>query len=149
MGNRKIWFYSSLTVLVITAVLLISGSSILIRPLSNDPYIPMGTPITWLGIISLPLSIYLGNKKFRNPSNSKSKFLSSFLKICLVLAILWAPVCYLLAGNFSNTFTEKEEFQGGQLAMQWFWRFTYGIVIAPILIFIISLSFALFGKSKN
>ena len=149
MGNRKIWFYSSLTVLVITAVLLISGSSILIRPLSSDPYIPLGTPITWLGIISLPLSIYLGNKKFRNPSNSKSKFLSDFLKICLFLAILWAPVCYLLAGNFSNTFTEKEEFQGGQLAMQWFWRFTYGIVIAPFLIFIISLIFALFGTSKK
>ena len=112
-------------------------------------YIPLGTPITWLGIIALPLSIYFGNRKMREPGGQLSRFLSVVLKILIVLALLWAPISYLLAGNFSNTFTEKAEFQGGQLAMKWFWRFTYGIVIAPNLIIMISWIASIFKRSKE
>ena len=62
--------------------------------------------------------------------------LSVFLKIMILLGILWVPISYLLAGNLSFSFSEKETFQGGQDAMRWFWRLSYGIGVGTILIII-------------
>ena len=137
MKNRKILFLSSLIILVIAFSLLVSGASLLEKSLTENSSIPFGTFITWFGIISLQTSIYFGCNQFRKPSKTAYKYLSNLLKGLIILAILWLPICYFLAGNFSFTFTEKETFQGGQLAMKWFWRFTYGIIITSIILLII------------
>ena len=129
MNNRKIWFYGSLITMLIILLLLVTGSDILTISMNDKNTLPLGTLITWVGIISLPVSIYWGSQEFRKPTNLFYKCLSVILLIFFVLAILWVPICYWLAGNFSFTFTEKETFRGGQLAMKWFWRFSYAIPI--------------------
>ena len=84
-------------------------------------------------MISLPLTIYWGTKDLRKPSGKLNRFLSGLLKIIIILGILWVPISYFLAGNLSFTFSEKETFQGGQEAMKWFWRLSYGIGIGAVL----------------
>ena len=133
MLRRKIYFYSALILTLSVIILLVTGSSLLTMALDSDQSIPFGTLITWTGMISLPLTIYWGIKELRKPSSKLNRFLSGFLKIIIALGILWVPISYLLAGNLSFSFTEKETFQGGQDAMRWFWRLSYGIGIGAIL----------------
>lgn len=137
MKNRKRWFIGSLVILAAAAFLLITGSSILVISISRTPFIPLGTFITWLGLISLPLSIYSGIGNLRDPSRRIDKYFASILTGLIILSVLWAPICYFLAGNFSFSFTEKGEFQGGQLAMSIFWYFSYFMAAAPVMLWII------------
>lgn len=136
MIQSKFYFFASLTIFIIVATLLITGCFVLTEPLYNGSTIPMGTPLTWVGIMSLPLAIYFGIEQFRNPTKNY-RFLSPLLKFSLATAVLWVPVSYLLAGNLSFSFSEKEVFQGGQLAMKLFWGYTYGAVILPLILLII------------
>ena len=129
--------------------LLITGSSLLIEPLYNGSSVPLGTIITWGGIISLPLSIYWGIKNLRNPKTHFNKLLSILLKATLFFALLWVLICYFLAGNLSFSFTETDTFRGGQLAMKWFWRISYATCVGPILILIIYWLSLLFKKIEH
>jgi hypothetical protein len=149
MDRRKIFFFSALIVSLVVITLLISGSSLLTTALDHEATIPLGTFITWAGMISLPLTIYWGIKELREPTNKLNSVLAGFLKMIILLGILWVPISYLLAGNISFTFSEKESFQGGQSAMRWFWRFTYGIPIGAILTLIVYWITLLFRKSKT
>ena len=133
MNKRKVYFYSTLILTLSVIILLVTGSSLLTIALDRDESIPVGTLMTWTGMISLPLTIYWGIKELRKPSSKLNRFLSGLLKIIIVLGILWVPLSYLLAGNLSFSFSEKETFQGGQDAMKWFWRLSYGIGIGAIL----------------
>lgn len=149
MNITRIWFIGALIVFLVAAALLISGSPLLTKVLSNNPPIPWGTPITWLGLIALPTLLFCSVEKLRKPESRLYNYLGFALKIFLLLAILWVPVSYLLSGNLSFSFSEKEGFQGGQSAMRWFWRFTYGIVIAPLLILIVHWLSALIRKIRK
>jgi len=100
-------------------------------------------------MISLPLTIYWGLKELRKPSNKLNRILSGFIKTIIIFGILWVPISYLLAGNFSFTFSEKETFQGGQAAMRWFWRLSYGIGIGALLTLIVFWISLLFKKKKT
>ena len=133
MNRRKTYFYCALLLTLSVILLLLTGSSLLTMALDSDGSIPFGTLITWTGMIALPLSIYWGIKELRKPSSKLNRILSGFLKVIIILGILWVPISYLLAGNLSFTFSEKETFQGGQDAMRWFWRLSYGIGIGAIL----------------
>ncbi|MBT8220073.1 MAG: hypothetical protein KJP00_09620 [Bacteroidia bacterium] len=132
MNQTRIKFLVTLIIRICSGTLLITGSPWLTTPLWGKHNLPFGTLITWFGIIALPLAIYLGVDQFQNPKDTLQVYLSLALKIMLAFAILWVPICFFLAGNFSFSFTEKEAFQGGQTAMQWFWRFTYGIISIPV-----------------
>ena len=149
MNRRKIYFYSALILTLSVILLLATGSSLLTTSLDNDDSIPLGTLITWTGMISLPLSIYWGLKELRKPSGKLNRILSVLLKIIIVLGILWVPISYLLAGNLSFSFSEKETFQGGQDAMRWFWRLSYGIGIGAILILFTYWISLIFKKDKT
>jgi len=137
MNKRKIWFFSSLIVTFSTIIILVTGSSLLTISLDEANSIPLGTFITWAGMIALPLSVYWGIKELRKASEKLNRILSAFIKIIIILGILWVPISYLLAGNLSFSFSEKETLQGGQDAMKWFWRLSYGIGIGSILTIII------------
>jgi len=133
VNKRKVYFYGALAVTLSVLMLLVSGSSILTTVWDGNKSVPLGTPITWLGMISLPLTIYWGVKELRKPMRNFNKVLSGFLKFIIVLGLLWVPISYLLAGNLSFSFSEKETFQGGQIAMKWFWALSYAIPIGTIL----------------
>lgn len=149
MNIREIWFFSSLIVTLSTIILLVTGSSILMIALDDVNSIPAGTFITWAGMIALPLSIYWGIRELRKPSTKLNRILSGFLKIIITLGILWVPISYLLAGNLSFSFSEKVTFQGGQIAMRWFWRLSYGIGIGSILTLIAYWISLIFKKNKT
>ena len=136
MDSSRIWFFASVVVALSTMFLLITGSPLLTLALDRGNSIPLGTFITWAGMISLPLSIYWGAGELRNPTGALNRALSIFLRIVLVLAILWVPISYLLAGNLSFSFSETVSFQGGQTAMKWFWRLSYGIGVGSLLILV-------------
>ncbi|MCO4823050.1 MAG: hypothetical protein KC469_13350 [Flavobacteriaceae bacterium] len=137
MNKRRLFFYTALILTLIVIILLVIGSSLLSLALDREESIPFGTLITWTGMISLPLAIYWGIKELRQPSRELNRILSRFIKIIIILGILWVPISYLLAGNLSFSFSEKETFQGGQDAMKWFWRLSYGIGIGAIFILIV------------
>lgn len=149
MNRRKIWFFSSLIVTFSTIISLVTGSSLLMIALDDANSIPLGTFITWAGMIALPLSIYWGIKELRKPSGKLNRILSGFIKIIIILGILWVPISYLLAGNLSFSFSEKETFQGGQDAMKWFWRLSYGIGVGSILTIIVYWISLIFKKNKT
>ena len=133
MNKRKTYFYTALILTLSVIILLVTGSSLLTMSLSSDQSIPLGTFITWAGMVSLPLTIYWSVKELRNPTKKINIILSAFLKIIIAFGILWVPIAYLLSGNLSFTFSEKETFQGGQAAMRWFWRLSYGIGVGSLL----------------
>ena len=130
-------------------ILLVTGSYLLTIALDNNKSIPLGTLITWTGMISFPLTIYYGLEELRKPSRKLHRILSRILKIIIIFGILWVPISYLLAGNLSFSFSENETFQGAQTAMKWFWRLSYGIGIGSILIISIYWISLLFKKDKT
>ena len=137
MNKQKIVLLTSLVIFILALTLLFTGSSFLEYALITEPYLPVGTISTWLGMIALPSSIYWGSKEMRQPSSKINKVLSRLLKILLVLAVFWAPISALLAGNLAYNFSEVEPFQGGQSAMRWFWRYSYGLPIGAIVLLLI------------
>lgn len=144
MNKRKIGLIVSLIIFGLSLYLLATGSSVLLISLSNSSYTPLGTFITGLGMIALPFVFYFSIKGFRKPQSKTEKVFALLLKILIALAVLWIPISYLLAGNISNTFTEKAEFQGGQLAMKIFWFNSYFTVAAPIVLAIVFGVYSLF-----
>jgi len=149
MNYRKPIFFISLSIILVVAYLLITGSSVLVYPILRNSNLPAGTFITWMGIIALPLSILYGIKKLRQPASQTERYFSLALKMLLLLAILWVAVSYLLAGNLSFSFGNKAGFQGGQTAMKIFWYFTYGIVGLPIVLLIFYGISKLFRKKEH
>lgn len=149
MNNRIFYFFAAFSITVIVVVLLVMGSSILNMNLNKQNSIPLGTFITWAGMISLPLSVYWGINKLRIPQTSFERLLSIGIKVIILLGILWVPISYLLAGNLSFSFSERETFQGGQSAMRWFWRLSYGIGLGTIVILFIYWISLLFKKGKK
>lgn len=145
----KIQFYSSLIIFIWVLYLFLTGSSWLTLSLYDTKNVPAGTFITWLGVIAFPTSIYFG--VFIRVHNGFRNILKKILIACLILAIFWVPVCYLLAGNISFTFSGKPEFQGGQSAMKLFWIYTYGIPATAILTVVLDWIYqlALYLKNSN
>lgn len=148
MKNR-IWFYAFLFVSIISLFLLVTGSSLLTLALDRADRIPLGTFIAGAGMISLPLTLYWGCRELRNPSTTLNRILAGSLKVIILLGILWVPISYLLAGNLSFSFSDKETFIGGQTAMKWFWCLSYGIGSGTLFIGIIYLLASIFRKSNQ
>ena len=103
--QRKYLFLASLIIVLVVIALLASGSPLLTVSLSQEHNVPVGNFITWIGFIALPASIYLGVKRLRYPEDNIDRIMSLVLKTLLLLSILWLPICYLLAGNISFTFS--------------------------------------------
>ena len=132
VNNLKFWIATLFTVMVIT--LLLSGSHLLSYTLDSFNTLPLGNLITWAGMLSLPLSVYWGIKPYINLKFKPHKYLNRSLKIAISLGFLWAPLAYVLAGNFSFTFKDKQEFQSSMEAMEWFWKLNYTAALLPLLI---------------
>lgn len=129
--KKRSYFYLSISILIMALALLISASPILLMAILEDPYLPAGTLITWLGLISLALSVKFGI------GASCPKWMRSLILISMILAFSWGMICYLLSGNWAFNFSNIQEFQGGQTAMKIFWIFTYSVASIPILILLI------------
>ena len=56
------------------------------------------------------------------------------LAILLALAVLWPFASYALAGNWSFSFGSREEFRGSSRAADWFFRYSYAVVLLPMVL---------------
>ena len=148
MKHSKFWFIVSLIIFIVVGYLLISGSALLTFSLSPNANIPLGTFITWLGLVAIPFVFYFSIRRLREPQSKSDRAFALILKVLIGLAVLWIPVSYLLAGNISFSFTEKAEFQGGQLAMRLFWFNAYFTAAAPIALGITYGLYTLFRKKS-
>ena len=133
MNKQKSYFLVALSITIFVLALLLTGSSLLNYNLSKSGAIPLGTFITWIGLVALSLSVYWGVRPLRQPHNLMYRRLSLVLKVAIGLAVLWVPVSFALAGNISFNFSTKHGFLGGQEAMRIFWGYTYGIAIGALL----------------
>ena len=148
MSKRTTGLIVSLIIFGFSCYLLITGSSVLTLSLSNSNNIPLGQITTWLGMIALPYIFYFSIAGLRDPKSKIERAYAKILKILIGMAVLWVPISYLLAGNIAFEFTEKAEFQGGQLAMQLFWYFSYFVAAGPILLFLVYGITSIFKRRK-
>ena len=138
MKGIKVKFFLSLIVLISSVYILLTGSPILNYELMDDPRIPAGTPITWLGFIALPLMFYFGITRIRVPQNRFEKFINIGFKTLIIAGAFWGFICFLLANNWSNSFSSQaERFRGSVRAGEIFWKFNYVLAALPLVLVII------------
>ena len=147
--NKNLKLAFCLFIVTLTFTLLITGSPILTSSTPGFDHIPLGTFITWAGMIALPYSILFAIDWKKPTQSNFLKLLYRLLQLTIILAILWVPISYLLSGNLSFSFSEKSTFQGGQKAMKLFWTNSYVIVASPLLIFCLAQLLLYFQKIKN
>lgn len=147
MNKRTVYFFTFLLLTLLGLVLLVTGSSLLTVAVDSKNTIPLGTFITWVALMSLPLTVFWSSVVFRKPSTRFQKMLSGALKIIIALAVLWLPLSFLLSGNWAFNFSERATFQGGQTAMKLFWYLCYGIPIFTLIILLLhGISFVFKGR---
>ena len=135
--KRRFLFLTFLSITLLVLILLVTGSSLLMLPLNEAKTIPLGTFISWIGLLALPLTIFWGLKSLRHPKENWEHFLSIFLKIMIGLALLWLPISYGLSGNMASNFSGYSEgFQGGPIAMQIYWVITYSIPLSSLILLV-------------
>lgn len=135
MSNR----FKAISCLIIAffcAYLIISGRPFLAQPILPSFEMPWGNYITWIGFIALPFSLLFGFSFLRKPINATSRILNKLLRLNILLALLWVPLSYFLAGNLKNNFKNSESFQGGPLASEIFWVYCGVLAGLPLLIYI-------------
>jgi hypothetical protein len=128
-----------LFLLLASGILLLKGSPLLTQPLSEGLAIPLGTLIAWLGMSMLPLSILLGIRYIRKPISLVYRKYNRLFRFLTVLGAAWGLVSFLLAGNWSLTFSSNEGFQGSDAAFDLFIGYTAFVSILSLLSFIIFL----------
>lgn len=149
MNRRKFFFFTALIIAITSLLLLATGSPLLIYGLDNNNTFPLGTLITWAGMASLPLAVYWSNQNLRKPESLYYKVLAAALKFIIIPGILWMSICFLLAGNFSFSFSEKPSFQRWQTAMKLFWVLSFSIPVASLVILIANWVGSFFSKAAK
>ncbi|NNK88592.1 MAG: hypothetical protein HKO90_09940 [Flavobacteriaceae bacterium] len=146
MNPVTIKFLVALTVLISSGVILLTGSSLLTYELINKPRVPAGTLISWLGLIALPSSFFYGITRIRRPQKRFDSIINNGFKGLICLGLLWGLICFVLANNWTNSFSSKVDgFRGSVRAGEVFWMFNYVLVAMPFVLLII-LTLERFGK---
>lgn len=129
--STKAKFWVATIVVILTGLLLISGSSLNTMPLVMDPYIPFGNVMTWFGLICLPLSLLLYLALYANLGRILEVLYGLVLRLAILAGFAWPFVGKYLSGNWANSFVDKPE----ESAL--FWTYTEYTVIVSLVIFIL------------
>lgn len=133
MGFRRLIALSSLFVVVLVVYLLMTASEVLMVPVLEEPFLPAGTLITWLGYIALPLSVYFGFQSLRAPRGGVDRVFAIIFKVLIFAGLIWGGVAFSLAGNRNFSFGNTEGFRGSVAAGRIYWQFCYILAGLPIL----------------
>ena len=133
-------------IVFITFSLLIMGSEALTWALMKDPYIPLGNVLTWLAVISIPVGVYLGVRRTRQPQSKFDRIFKVLVIAAIILGVLWYPVSWYLADNFSGSFGGSGEFRGSARAGEYYWFYIYLVIGFPLILWIAHLLMRLFKK---
>ncbi len=125
-----------LLLLIGSSILLLEGSPILTQAVREGGELPFGTLVAWVGITMVPCSILIGIRLIRKPISPVYRFYHlAFLGLTL-FSSLWGVVSFLLAGNWTYTFSNTEKFRGGEQASSVFIYYTGILISLTLLLFI-------------
>lgn len=126
-----------LLLLIGSCILLLEGSPILTEPVIEGIGLPFGTLITWVGISMFPLSIVIGIRFIRKPTSQVYRFYKRVFFVFTLLGVAWGGISYLLAGNWTYTFSNDEGFRGSEQAFDIFLVYTVFVISITLLTFVI------------
>jgi hypothetical protein len=136
----RLGFAAALVIFLFALALLVTGSPILVAPLSERLGLPFGLVVTWSGMTALVMLIWFGSSGLREPASRRDRIYRRLWFILLALAVLWPFVSYALAGNWSFSFGSREEFRGSSRAADWFFRYSYAVVLLPMLLVLVRIA---------
>ncbi|MHC1732664.1 MAG: hypothetical protein AB9888_11650 [Bacteroidales bacterium] len=139
--------YLSLIIFVSCLFLIVTGSPILNVPLFKESAFPLGTIVSWIGLIAFTFTIYLISNKIHRANISVHKIIRIAFGSTVILALLWGLIGFLFAGNWAFTFQNHDAFRGGIEASRCFWIFTSTLVLMPVLLFLVLVLMLLIKKS--
>ena len=125
---RRLFRLLPLLLFLASLLLILLESPILLQPLLNNPEIPVGTLISWLCIIMLPLSIIMNIRRIRKPTSKVYRFYKRVFLCFLLLGASWGFISYYLAGNWSFTFSDTGVFRGSEEAFQLIVTYTFLLI---------------------
>ncbi|MBN2861586.1 MAG: DUF1705 domain-containing protein [Bacteroidales bacterium] len=138
--------YISLIILISCLILVVTGSPILNVPLYKDSAFPLGTLVSWIGLITVTFAIYLTSNKIHRTNNSIRQIIRIVSGSTIILALLWGLIGFLFAGNWAFVFQNHDEFRGSIEASRYFWIFTASLVLLPVLLILTVLFMLLLKK---
>jgi hypothetical protein len=146
--RKSILLLSVLTVSLV-ASLLISGSSLLTVPFIEDVDMPVGTILTWFGLICLSTA-FLASSEPLWQRRGFSRWYAYALIICLVLSTFWGLSSFSQSGKWNFTFSRSSPtFVGSAEAGKIFWMISKTTASAPILIYLVYRAHRLFSSSPK
>lgn len=134
---RKTLFIIALSIFIATFYLVFSGAEILNKPFINAINFPFGTIISWLGIVAFPFTLYVGLSAIYYAETQFSKNYQIILKIIILMAIFWGLIGYYLADNWAYNFSTKKVFRGSENAADFFWLYTFIVLVLPIVFLVV------------
>ena len=148
--QRRIGVILALGIFICSAYLLATSSPWLLVESALLRGLPLGTLITWAGIVSLPMASFLGFHQFLNRETKPTRVCRSFMICLLLLSTVWGFVAYGLAGNWAFNFSNQtDSFRGGVVAGEIFWVYSKSIVAITVLASAVFLALTLFLKRRE
>jgi hypothetical protein len=146
--SAKAKFWVATIVVILTGLLLISGSSLITLPLVMEPYIPFGNVMSWFGLICFPLSLLLYLALYANLGRVLEVLYGLVLRLAILAGFAWPFVGKYLSGNWANSFVDRSE----ESAL--FWMYTeYTVLVSLIILILITIQVLLqrfvFKKPKE
>lgn len=118
---------------VLTGILLASGSSLISIPLLEDPYVPLGNVMTWFALIFLPWGVIQFYLVFGNLGRVLEVVYGLLLRLAMLGGAAWPFLGRYLSGNWANSFDQVPQ----ESAL--FWAYTRYLVITSLAIFTLAL----------
>ncbi len=144
MKSQRILFALSLLALILAVYSLVTGADYLVYPLMNNPFVPIGTLLTWLGFVALPATVWFSTSSLYVPRTLHGKVFSAVFKVLILAGLGWGVAGFYLADNWSYNFSSLSEgFRGSPEAAVYFRAVSYGLagstVVALVFYLLISL----------
>ncbi|MEN1726845.1 MAG: hypothetical protein AAGJ52_00270 [Pseudomonadota bacterium] len=117
--------------------LLVTSHQLLLLTLIEQPFVPMGTPITAIGLIALAVGFQRLFSPLRGAPDVIDRRLGQLQSLSVWATLFWIPVGAVLSGNLSFSFSPESGFQGSDQASKLFWAFTYGLVLFPAMLWFV------------
>ena len=129
--TAKSKFWVAIIIVVLTALLLLSGSKLNMLPLLESPYIPLGNVMTWLALMCLPLAILLYIFLYGHLGKWIEIIYGILLRLALVAGFAWPFIGKYLSGNWATSFVNRPS----ESAI--FWSYTEYTVLTSLVILVL------------